>query len=141
MTIDDQALIEAASKVRANAYAPYSNYHVGAAILDDRGQVHRGCNVENAAFPEGVCAEANAIGTMISAGGRVISAIAVVGGASGDMVAAAIGRVDACTPCGGCRQNILEFADDDTRIILLDGEGNPETFSIDDLLPASFRVK
>ena len=141
MTIDDQILIDAASKVRANAYAPYSNYHVGAAVLDEQGQIHLGCNVENAAFPEGVCAEANAIGTMISAGGRRIAAIAVVGGSGGEMTAAAIGKVDACTPCGGCRQNILEFADDDTRIILLDGKGNPETFTIDELLPASFRVR
>jgi len=140
MSVDDQALIEAARDVQKNAYAPYSNYHVGAAVLDDQGRIHVGCNVENAAFPEGSCAEANAIGTMVSAGSRTIAAIAVVGGSGGAMVKAAIGRVDACTPCGGCRQNILEFSNDDTRIILLDGDGNPQIFSIDQLLPASFKV-
>lgn len=138
---DDQKLIDAASEVRDNAYAPYSHYHVGAAVLDDRGAVHLGCNVENAAFPEGVCAEANAIGTMVSAGGRRISAIAVVGGSCGGELAALASKVESCTPCGGCRQSILEFADAGTRIILIDGDGKPLVFGIDDLLPASFRVR
>jgi len=138
---DDQKLIDAASEVRDNAYAPYSHYHVGAAVLDDRGAVHLGCNVENAAFPEGVCAEANAIGTMVSAGGRRISSIAVVGSSGGGELAALAAKVDSCTPCGGCRQSILEFADAQTRIILIDGDGKPQVFGIDDLLPASFRVR
>lgn len=125
-------LINAALQVRGNAHAPYSNYRVGAAVLDESGNVHTGCNVENAAFPEGTCAEANAIGSMIAAGGRRIVAIAAVGGAE---------DVEACTPCGGCRQCILEFADEDTRIILVGDGDSIVSYSIDELLPASFRLK
>lgn len=128
----EQMLINAALQVRGNAHAPYSNYRVGAAVLDESGNVHTGCNVENAAFPEGTCAEANAIGSMIAAGGRRIVAIAAVGGAE---------DVEACTPCGGCRQCILEFADEDTRIILVGDGDSIVSYSIDELLPASFRLK
>ena len=131
ITVDEQALIDAAKSVRPHAHAPYSGYKVGAALLDDNGNVHVGCNVENAAFPEGTCAEANAIGTMVAAGGRRIVAIAAVGGKQ---------EIEACTPCGGCRQNILEFADENTRIILL-GDGNTiDSYTIEELLPASFRL-
>jgi cytidine deaminase len=131
MTVDEQQLIDAAKEVRPNAHAPYSGYLVGAALLDDTGTLHTGCNVENAAFPEGTCAEANAIGAMVAAGGKRIVAIAAVGGAD---------DVEACTPCGGCRQRILEFADENTRIILL-GEGKQiDSYSIDELLPAAFRL-
>lgn len=131
MTIDEQQLINAAKEVRPNAHAPYSGYRVGAALVDDTGAMHTGCNVENAAFPEGTCAEANAIGSMVAAGGKRIVAIAAVGGSDG---------IEACTPCGGCRQSILEFADENTRIILI-GEGNQiDSYSIDELLPAAFRL-
>jgi cytidine deaminase len=130
-TIDEQALIDAAKEVRLHAYAPYSGYRVGAALLDENGQVHSGCNVENAAFPESVCAEANAIGSMVTAGGKKIVAIAAVGGKD---------EIVACTPCGGCRQKILEFADEDTRILLIGDSGDIEGYSIEDLLPASFRL-
>lgn len=130
-TIDDQALIDAAKKVRRHAYAPYSNYHVGAALLDDTGQVHSGCNVENSAFPEGVCAEANAIGAMVAAGGKTIVAIAAIGGRD---------EIEACTPCGGCRQKILEFADGDTRVLLIGDDGAIESCSSEELLPSSFRL-
>lgn len=129
--MDEQALINAAKEVRQRAHAPYSGYQVGSALLDDAGQVHRGCNIENAAFPEGVCAEANAIGSMISSGGKKIVAIAAVGGRD---------EIVACTPCGGCRQKILEFADTSTRILLLGNDGEIESYSVDDLLPASFRL-
>ncbi len=132
MTEIEQTLIDAAKKVRANAHAPYSGYHVGAALVDETGAVHTGCNVENAAYPEGTCAEANAIGSMVAAGGKRIIAIAAIGGAR---------EIEACTPCGGCRQCILEFADDDTQIILI-GEGNSiDSYSIDELLPAGFRLR
>ena len=131
MTVDEQQLIDAAKKVRPNAHAPYSGYLVGAALIDDTGTLHTGCNVENAAFPEGTCAEANAIGSMVVAGGKRIVAIAAVGGAD---------EIEACTPCGGCRQSILEFADENTRIILI-GEGKQiDSYSIDELLPAAFRL-
>jgi cytidine deaminase len=132
MTVDEQQLIDAAKKVRPNAHAPYSGYLVGAALIDDTGALHTGCNVENAAFPEGTCAEANAIGSMVAAGGKRIVAIAAVGGSD---------EIEACTPCGGCRQSILEFADENTRIILI-GEGKQiDSYSIDELLPAGFRLR
>lgn len=131
MTVDEQRLIDAATDVRQNAHAPYSGYRVGAAVLDENGNVHTGCNVENAAYPEGSCAEANAIGAMVAAGGQKIVAIAAVGGAK---------DIEACTPCGGCRQRIREFADDNTRIILV-GEGQrTSSYTTDELLPASFSL-
>ncbi len=132
MTIDEQTLIDAAKNVRANAYAPYSGYRVGAALLDESGQIHTGCNVENSAYPEGTCAEATAIGAMITAGGREIIAIAAVGGRE---------QIEACTPCGGCRQKMAEFSNNNTRIILLGEDGAIESYSIDELLPASFRLR
>jgi len=132
MPVEHEQLIEAAKKARQNAYAPYSNYFVGAAIVDDRGDIHTGCNVENAAYPEGNCAETNAIGAMIAAGGKRISVIAAVGG--GD-------DLEFCTPCGGCRQSILEFSDENTRIILLNEEGEIQKYRIDELLPLAFRLR
>ena len=132
MKTDDDRLLEAAKNVRRNAYAPYSHYQVGAALLDEVGRVHTGCNVENAAFPEGTCAEANAIAAMAAAGGRRIAAIAVAGGRDG---------LATCTPCGGCRQKIAEFADPATRILLLDAAGEISTHRIGDLLPNSFRLR
>ena len=125
----ESVLIEAARKVRDKAYARYSGYRVGAAIEDDRGNIHIGCNVENAAFPEGSCAEANAIGAMIAAGGQSIRTIAVAGGRD---------TTEACTPCGGCRQRIREFSNPDTVIILQDDNGRPQRYDIDTLLPQSF---
>ena len=92
-------LIAAARAVRARAYAPYSNHAVGAAVLDEHGRIHAGCNVENAAYPEGTCAEAGAIAAMVAAGSRHIAAMAIAG--PGPAL---------CTPCGGCRQKIREFA-------------------------------
>jgi cytidine deaminase len=125
----ESILIEAALKVRELAYARYSGYRVGAAIEDDKGNIHIGCNVENAAFPEGSCAEANAIGAMVAAGGKSIRTIAVAGGRD---------TTEACTPCGGCRQRIREFSTPDTVIILQDDNGRPQRYDIDTLLPRSF---
>lgn len=132
MTVDEQKLIDAAKAVRQNAYAPYSGYKVGAALIDDTGALHTGCNVENSAFPEGTCAEANAIGSMIAAGGKRIVAIAAVGGSD---------DIEACTPCGGCRQNIREFADDKTRIIFMSDGNTITSYTIEELLPAGFRLR
>jgi cytidine deaminase len=127
----EQHLIETAKAVRLKAHAPYSGFRVGAAITDENGATHAGCNVENAAYPEGICAEANAIGAMISGGGSKIAGIAVVGGKD---------NIEACTPCGGCRQKIREFADAETRIVLLGEEEKIDRYSIDDLLPAAFQL-
>jgi cytidine deaminase len=121
-------LFDAARAVRARAHAPYSRYRVGAAVLDEAGAMHLGCNVENAAYPEGVCAETAAIAAMVAAGGRRIRAIAVIG--SGPTMT---------TPCGGCRQRIREFADVDTRIHLHDPVTDTyETVPLEDLLPRAF---
>ena len=125
-------LIAEAKKVRDRAHAAYSGFFVGAALKDEHGNVYTGCNVENSAFPQGSCAEANAIGAMIAGGGKMIAAIAVVGGHK---------QLEDCTPCGGCRQRIREFSDDDTRIIVLDSGGEFVEYSIDDLLPMSFQLK
>jgi len=123
--VDD--LIAAAMSVRDRAYAPYSGYAVGAAIESESGQVYAGCNVENAAYPQGWCAEASAITAMIVAGERCIRAVAVVGGGDG-----------LCTPCGGCRQKLREFAGDDTPVHVCGPEGLRRTVTLGDLLPLAF---
>jgi len=126
--MDIKALISAANETRGKAYAPYSNFTVGAAIIDEKGNVHSGCNVENAAYPQSQCAEATAIGTMIANGGREISAIVIAGPENGSP----------CTPCGGCRQRIREFASPRTAIIICSDEKILAEYSITDLLPDSF---
>lgn len=132
--------MDAARSVQRHAHTPYSGYTVGAAVLDEQGVTHLGCNVENASYPEGICAEANAIGSMVTAGGRRIVAIAVTGSAGANANRRFAGSSDPCTPCGGCRQRILEFADDDTEILTLDAAGNPVRHRISDLLPLAFRL-
>jgi len=127
----DQELIDAALAVREHAYCPYSGFHVGAVLVDDQGRVHIGCNVENASYPQGNCAETSAIGAMVAAGGNSIVTIAVAGGRE---------KVTACTPCGGCRQRIAEFADDQTRILVIDDEDDWHTYTMSELLPASFHL-
>ena len=126
----DQELIDAALAVRENAYCPYSGFKVGAALVDNQGQMHVGCNVENAAYPQGNCAEASAIGAMVATGGKTIVTIAVAGGSE---------TVTACTPCGGCRQRISEFADAQTRVIVIDDDGW-HTYTMEELLPAGFHM-
>ena len=127
-TPTDEALMEKAKAVREKAHAPYSRYYVGSAILDESGEVHLGCNVENAAYPQGNCAEASAIAAMVTAGGGRIVKIAVAGGHE---------ALEECTPCGGCRQRILEFADESTRIITLNAGGGLVFHTMAELLPAS----
>ncbi len=123
----DKALFDAAKKVRKNAYVPYSNFAVGAAILAENGEIYAGCNVENAAYPEGNCAELIAIGAMVGAGQRKIKRIYIVG-AGGDPV----------TPCGGCRQRIREFGEPDCIIISHGINGEPLYLTLEQLLPHSF---
>ncbi|MDH4126557.1 MAG: cytidine deaminase [Gammaproteobacteria bacterium] len=127
----DEELLDAARTVREMAYTPYSKFRVGAAIIDDHGNVHVGCNVENAAYPQGSCAEAGAISAMVASGGQRIVTIAVVGGGE---------KTGACTPCGGCRQRISEFADEATRIIIKDNDNEWHTYSLAELLPSSFHL-
>ncbi len=128
MTKDIEKLINLAKEAYKNAYAPYSRFSVGSAVLDEKGNIHTGCNVENAAYPSGSCAEEQAIGTMIANGGKVIKEIVV------------IGKSDALlTPCGACRQRIREFCDKETLIHICDiDRGLLKSFSLDELLPYSF---
>jgi cytidine deaminase len=122
-----EALLAAARAVREQAHAPYSRFKVGAALLDEQGRVHRGCNVENAAYPQGLCAEAAAVAAMVAAGGRRIAAAVVVG--DGPQLV---------TPCGGCRQKLREFADADTPIVVADMQQVRARFTLGELLPHSF---
>jgi len=120
-------LFAAARAAQANAYAPYSKFRVGAALRTANGAVFSGGNVENAAYPEGVCAETSAISAMAQAGERRIAEICVIGDSDG-----------LCTPCGGCRQRIREFADDQTLVHIAGPEGVRASFTLAELLPQSF---
>jgi cytidine deaminase len=123
----DKNLYKAAEAVRKHAYAPYSKFHVGAAILADDGKIYSGCNVENAAYPVGNCAEPSAIAAMLAGGGKRIRRIYVTG--PGTMPV---------TPCGGCRQRIREFADLDVEVISHGVDGKPLVQTLGQLLPHSF---
>lgn len=122
-----EELFAAAADARSRAYAPYSRFTVGAAIRSPSGRIYRGANVENAAYPVGVCAEASAISAMIEGGDRVIEAILVIGG--GALLV---------TPCGGCRQRIREFARGDTPVHVAGPEGVRASFTLEAILPHSF---
>lgn len=123
-------LLVAAKKARDAAYAPYSGFHVGAAVRGRSGLIYSGCNVENAAFPVGVCAEAAAIAAMVAAGEQKICDILVIG--EGDV---------AVTPCGACRQRIAEFADEATRILVAQEAGVRAVYYCHELLPDAFGPK
>jgi cytidine deaminase len=115
-------------EARAQAHAPYSKFYVGAAMRDEQGRIHRGANIENAAYPQGWCAECSAISHLIMAGGKQIREVAVIGNGT-----------ELCTPCGGCRQKIREFANGDVKIHCYTEVGDLiRTFTLDELLPASF---
>ena len=120
-------LYEKAKTVMEKAYAPYSKFKVGAAIFDENGKCHVGCNIENAAYPIGNCAEASAISAMIASNGNKIIAISVTG--YGDLL---------CTPCGGCRQRIREFASLNVPIIVGNEKEIKKIFTLEELLPYSF---
>jgi cytidine deaminase len=122
------AMIAAALAARERSYAAYSRFRVGACVRCERGTLHAGCNVENAAYPEGVCAEAGAISAMVLSGGRRIEAVVIAGGGGAP-----------CMPCGGCRQKIREFAGPDTPIRVVDDTGTVLLErSLAELLPDSF---
>jgi cytidine deaminase len=127
-----EELLEAAKSVRKFAYARYSHFRVGSALRDDNGRVHVGCNVENAAYPQSSCAEANAIGAMVATGGKRIETLVVVGGRD---------AIETCPPCGGCRQRILEFSDAATRVVVVTAEGGVVRYAMEQLLPVSFRLQ
>lgn len=120
-------LFSLAREVQQRAHVPYSRFPVGAALRTATGKVFTGANVENAAYPEGMCAEASAIAAMASAGERVIDTLVTV--CDGEALS---------TPCGGCRQKIREFATADTVVHAAGPEGVRRTYTMDELLPDSF---
>lgn len=124
---DPNTLKSAATQVRENAYAPYSNFKVGAAIRSASGVVYTGCNVENAAYPEGTCAEAGAIAAMVAAGETELVEAFVIADCPSPV-----------PPCGGCRQKLAEFAKGDVKVTLATVEGATMETTVGDLLPGSF---
>jgi cytidine deaminase len=121
-------LVEAARKVRRNARAPYSGFQVGAAVLDERGRAHVGCNLENASYGLTVCAERNAVAAAVAAGARRIQAVAVVTSAR-----------PPATPCGACRQVLAEVGGPDLAVVLAGTAGRAaRTHRLDALLPEAF---
>jgi cytidine deaminase len=122
--MNDQELVALAQAARGKAYAPYSHYDVGAALLTASGQVFTGCNVENAAYPMTICAERTAIVKAVSEGQR-------------EFIAIAIATRDGGSPCGACRQVMSEFAPH-LRVLLADDAGHIRRFVLDRLLPESF---
>ena len=121
------ALKQAALKIRENAYAPYSGFQVGVALMSSSGEIYTGVNVENAAYPEGTCAEAGAIARMIAAGDRKITAVYVVADGA-----------EPVPPCGGCRQKLAEFSAPDVPVTMATISGIEKTLTVAQLLPGAF---
>ena len=128
--MDYESLVNLANKVRQNAYAPYSKFHVGAALISNSGKVYTGVNIENSSFGATICAERTAIVKAISEGEKKIKTLAI----SSD-------SENYTFPCGICRQVILEFAAEDLVIICSNNKGEYKVYSLDDLLPNSFVLK
>jgi cytidine deaminase len=125
-----QALLKAARKVRSKAYAPYSNFHVGAAVLGGQGKIYSGCNVENASFGLTSCAERNAIFAMVAAGEAEIREILIIGESE-----------EFLPPCGACRQVIAEFAQPPTVVHMCNREGECRDTTVAELVPFIFHLK
>lgn len=129
----DDTLLQAAAAARPRSHSPYSRFAVGAALLDEQGRVHTGANIENAAYPEGLCAEAVALAHLVMAGGRQVKAVAVVADSPQPV-----------TPCGGCRQKLREFAAGEVPVLSggLSADGAVAVprgrFTMAGLLPESF---
>ena len=124
------SLVETARLVRLNAYAPYSNFKVGAAIRATSGTVYSGVNVENVAYPEGTCAEAGAIAAMIAAGDTEIAEVAVIADSPIPV-----------SPCGGCRQKLAEFGKGTVKVTLATTDGLRQETTLADLLPGAFTAE
>lgn len=130
--MDYSALVQQAKQAMTAAYAPYSGFTVGAALLCGDGTVYTGCNIENAAYSPTLCAERTAIAKAVSEGKRDFTAIAVCGGKGGNITGI-------CTPCGVCRQVLAEFCKGDFKVILVKPEGY-ETRTLSQLLPEGFQL-
>jgi cytidine deaminase len=129
MTVLDQ-LFDAARTAMAKTHSPYSKFPVGAAILTEEGKIFTGANIEVVSFPEGWCAETTALSHYIMGGGGRITDICVTAE-----------KLDECTPCGGCRQRLAEFAPADARVHLTDQRGITRTISMAELLPLGFKTE
>jgi len=128
--VDTGALVAAARAVRQNAYAPYSEFLVGAAVLDEHGRIHAGCNVENVSYGLTVCAERNAVAAAVAAGARRIRAVAVVSAARPPV-----------TPCGACRQVLAELGDARTPVVIAGASaGREKRLTLGALLPHAFKT-
>jgi cytidine deaminase len=127
--MDTEKMIREAMRARENAYAPYSGFRVGACLETESGKLYCGCNMENASYPAGICAERAAVANAVSHGERVFSGIAIVGGGKDGTVI--------CPPCGICRQTLSEFCGGDFPIILSDGS-RLEKYNLSELLPCNF---
>lgn len=121
------SLEKSAFAVRENAYAPYSQFKVGAAVLSEGGTIYAGCNVENIAYPEGTCAEAGAIAAMVAAGETKLTEVFVVADSKQPV-----------SPCGGCRQKLAEFGGADTKVTLANLDGTRVEMTMAELLPGAF---
>lgn len=128
---DEKQLVEEAFEAAKNSYAPYSGFHVGAALLGKSGRIYRGCNIENAAYSPTNCAERTAFFKAVSEGEREFEAIAIAGGKGGE-------GWDYCAPCGVCRQVMAEFCDGDFRILLGKDRGKWKSYRLEELLPERF---
>jgi cytidine deaminase len=126
----DADLVAAARAARKRAHAPYSRFQVGAAVVDERGRIHVGCNVENASYGLTICAERNAVAAAVAAGARALRAVAVV-----------TPTRPPGTPCGACRQVLAEFGDGDTRVLLASPTGRAEETTLGALLPRGFKLR
>ncbi|MBQ0059635.1 MAG: cytidine deaminase [Lachnospiraceae bacterium] len=127
----EQELIEKAKEAMTKAYAPYSHFHVGAALLAKNGQIFTGCNIENASYGVCNCAERTALFKAVSEGVREFQAIVIVGGMNGN-------STDFCPPCGVCRQALSEFCGPDMKVLLLKGQDQVKYMTLGELLPEAF---
>ena len=125
--MNEESYIEATKEAMSKAYVPYSNYPVGALIVTDNGNTYSGCNVENASYPLGNCAEASAIASMVIGGEKKIKTIYVM-----------TKNDEGGIPCGGCRQRIREFSDENTQIMMCSPDGVQQRINLSELLPNSF---
>jgi cytidine deaminase len=125
--MNEESYIAATKEAMSKAYVPYSNYPVGALIVTDNGNTYSGCNVENASYPLGNCAEASAIASMVIGGDKKIKTIYVM-----------TKNDEGGIPCGGCRQRIREFSDTNTQIMMCSPDGVQQRINLSELLPNSF---
>ena len=125
--MNEENYIAATKEAMNKAYVPYSSYPVGALVVTDKGNTYSGCNVENASYPEGHCAETAAIASMVLAGEKYIRMIYVM-----------TKNDEGAIPCGGCRQRIREFSDENTQIMMCSPDGVQQRINLSELLPNSF---